>query len=270
MPRLRYTPETGNRHLSVTLKRPSADEAAAAARGPSGFATTHWSMIVRAAETGTTEGRAALEELCRIYWYPLYWFARRRGLAPADAEDLTQGFLADLLARGAVAQADAARGRFRTFLLTSFENFHSYRREHAQAAKRGGGRAIVSLEAMQAAEGRFGDEPATTESPEKIYDRKWAISLIEMTLAEMRREYAVVDKAAWFDELKAAVWGGRGEIGYAEIARRLGSTEGAVKMAVLRLRKHFGERFRAEVAKTVIDPAETDDEIRHLLAAVSV
>ena len=227
-------------------------------------------MIVQAAETGTPEGRAALEELCRIYWYPLYWFARRRGLAPADAEDLTQGFLADLLARGAVAQADAARGRFRTFLLSSFSNFHSCQREHAQAAKRGGGLAILSLEALQAAEARFSDEPATTESPEMIYDRKWAISLIELTLAEMRREYAAVGKAAWFDELKAAVWGGRNEIGYAEIARRLGSTEGAVKMAVSRLRQHFGERFRAEVAKTVIDPAETDDEIRHLLAAVSV
>ena len=128
----------------------------------------------------------------------------------------------------------------------------------------------MSLEALQAAEARFSDEPATTESPEMIYDRKWAISLIELTLAEMRREYAAVGKAAWFDELKAAVWGGRNEIGYAEIARRLGSTEGAVKMAVSRLRQHFGERFRAEVAKTVIDPAETDDEIRHLLAAVSV
>ncbi len=227
-------------------------------------------MIVRAAEAGTPEGRAALEELCRVYWYPLYWFARRRGLAPADAEDLTQGFLADLLARGALAQADAARGRFRTFLLTSFNNFHSYQREHAQAAKRGGGQAIVSLEAMQAAEARFGDEPATNESPEKAYDRKWAISLIEITFAGMRREYSAIGKAAWFDELKAAVWGGRGEISHAEIARRLGSTEGAVKVALHRLRQHFGERFSAEVAKTVLDPAETDDEIRHLLAAVSV
>ena len=227
-------------------------------------------MIVRAAETGTPEGRAALEELCRIYWHPLYWFARRRGLAPADAEDLTQGFLADLLARGAVAQADAARGRFRTFLLTSFGNFHSYQRAHAHAAKRGGGQAVLSLEAMQAAEARFDAEPATMESPEKAYDRKWAVSLIEMTFAEMRREYAAIGKAAWFDELRAALWGGRGEIGYIEIARRLDSTEGAVKVAVHRLRQRFGERFSAEVAKTVIDPAETDDEIRYLLAIVSV
>ncbi len=234
------------------------------------FATTHWSLIVCAANAGTAEGRAALEELCRIYWYPLYGFARRRGLAPADAEDLTQGFLADLLARGAVAQADAARGRFRTFLLSSFEHYRSHERARAHTAKRGGGQAVVSLEAMQAAEGRFGYEPATTESPEKVYDRKWAMRLIEVTLAAVRRECAAIGKAAWFDELKVALWGGRGGIGYVEIARRLGSTEGAVKVAVHRLRQRFGERFRAEVTKTVVDPAEIDDEIRHLLAAVSV
>lgn len=225
---------------------------------------------MKASETWTPEGRAALEDLCRIYWYPLYWFARRRGLASPDAEDVTQGFLADLLARGSVAQADAARGRFRTFLLSAFSNFLSYQRERAQAAKRGGGQSVVSLEAMQAAGTRFDDEPATTESPEKAYDRKWATRLIEITFEEMRREYAAIGKAGWFDELKGAVWGGRGEISYAEIARRLGSTEGAVKVAVHRLRQHFGERLRAEVTKTVIDPTEADDEIRHLLAAVSV
>lgn len=225
---------------------------------------------MRAAESGTAEGRAALQELCRIYWYPLYGFARRRGLTPADAEDLTQGFLADLLAREAVAQADAARGRFRTFLLNSFDNYRSHERARARAAKRGGGETVVSFDVIHAAEGRFRGEPATTESPEKAYDRKWAMSLIEVTLAAVRREYAANGKAAWFDELKAALWCGRGEIAYTEIARRLGSTEGAVKVAVHRLRQRFGERFRAEVAKTVIDPAEIDDEIRHLLAAVSV
>jgi len=254
----------------VTSTNPAADVPGTGARGPTAFATTHWSLIVRAADAGTADGRAALAELCRIYWYPLYGFARRRGLAPADAEDLTQGFLADLLAREAVAQADAARGRFRTFLLNSFDHYRSHERARAQAAKRGGGEAVVSLDVMHAAEGRFRDEPATTESPEKVYDRKWAMSLIEVTLAAVRLEYAANGKAAWFDELKAALWCGRGEIAYAEIARRLDSTEGAVKVAVHRLRQRFGERFRAEVAQTVVDPAEVDDEIRHLLAAVSV
>jgi DNA-directed RNA polymerase specialized sigma24 family protein len=254
----------------VTSTNPAADVPETGARGPTAFATTHWSLIARAADGRTAEGRAALAELCRIYWYPLYGFARRHGLAPADAEDLTQGFLADLLARDAVAQADAARGRFRTFLLNSFDHYRSHERVRAHAAKRGGGEAVVSFDVIHAAEGRFRDEPATTESPEKVYDRKWAMSLIEVSLAAVRREYAVNGKAAWFDELKAALWCGRGEIAYAEIARRLGSTEGAVKVAVHRLRQRFGERFRTEVAKTVADPAEIDDEIRHLLAAVSV
>jgi len=248
----------------------AADVPETGVRGSAAFATTHWSLIARAADAGTPEGRAALEELCRIYWYPLYGFARRRGLAPADAEDLTQGFLADLLARGAVAQADAARGRFRTFLLTSFDHYCSHERARAHAAKRGGGQAVVSLDAVQAAEGRFREESATTESPEKVYDRKWALSLIEVALAAVRREYAANGKAAWFDELKAALWSGRGEVAYADVARRIGSTEGAVKVAVHRLRQRFGERFRAEVAKTVVDPAEIEDEIRHLLATVSV
>jgi DNA-directed RNA polymerase specialized sigma24 family protein len=254
----------------VTSTSPAADVPETGARGPTAFATTHWSLIVRAADGGTAEGRAAMAELCQIYWYPLYGFARRRGLAPADAEDLTQGFLADLLGRDAVVQANAARGRFRTFLLNSFDHYRSHERARANAAKRGGGEAVVSLDVIHAAEGRFRDEPATMESPEKVYDRKWAMSLIEVALAAVRREYAANGKAAWFDELKAALWSGRGEVAYADVARRIGSTEGAVKVAVHRLRQRFGERFRAEVAKTVVDPAEIEDEIRHLLAAVSV
>jgi len=254
----------------VTSESPLADDVEAAARSPNTFATTHWSMIVRAAETGTPEGRAALAELCRIYWHPLYCFARRRGLAPADAEDLTQGFLADLLARGAVAQAKAARGRFRTFLLASFENFHSCQRARACAAKRGGGKTIVSFEAIQAAEGRFHDEAATTESPEKAYDRKWALSLIEQAIATVRREYAAVGKGPLFNALKAVLWGEHGAESYAQIACELGSTEGAIKVAAHRLRRRFRETLRAEVAKTVMDLGDLEDEMRYLLAAASM
>jgi len=269
MPGLRRGGKSGKKIASVKAKGLLAEEAEGARRPPGGFATTHWSMIAQAAESATPAGRAALEELCRIYWTPLYWFARRRGLAPADAEDLTQGFFADLLARDAVAQADEGRGRFRTFLLTSFENYRSYQRRHDRAVKRGGGRPVVSLEAMEAAERRYHDEPATAETPERIYERKWALSLIEVAVAAVRDDYAACGKGTWFDELRGALWGGGGRVSYAEIARRLGSTEGAVKVAVHRLRKHFGERFRAEVTKTVVDSAETDDEIRHLLTAVS-
>jgi DNA-directed RNA polymerase specialized sigma24 family protein len=253
----------------VTPKTSAADATQTGTHGSTAFATTHWSMIARAASHDPAEGRAALEELCRIYWYPLYGFARRRGATPADAEDLTQGFLADLLARGAVAQADANRGRFRTFLLNSFDNFRSHERARAGAIKRGGGREVVSLDALQAAETRFCDEPATTETPERIFDRKWALSLIEVAMAAVRREYEKTGKLAVFDALKPALLGGRGEIGYVEIGRRLGMTEGAIKIAALRLRQCFAGHFRAEVTKTVLDPADTDDEIRHLLAAVS-
>jgi DNA-directed RNA polymerase specialized sigma24 family protein len=254
----------------VTSTTSAADVPKADVHGVTAFATTHWSLIARAVDPESAESRDALEELCRTYWYPLYIFARRRGLAPAEAEDITQGFWADLLARGAMTQADQTRGRFRTFLLSAFENFRSHERARANAAKRGGGHTIISLEAIQTAEVHFRDEPATIETPESLFDRQWAMSLIEVSLASVRREYAAAGKAALFDELKVALWGGRGDVGYAEIARRLGTTEGAIKVAVHRLWQRFGDRFRAEVAKTIIDPADAADEIRYLLAAVSV
>jgi RNA polymerase sigma factor (sigma-70 family) len=244
-------------------------DGAAPGRGPSAFVTTHWSLVVRAAEAGTADGRAALGELCRIYWYPLYSFARRRGVAPHDAEDLTQGFFGDLLSRGAVARADATRGRFRTFLLASFQNFQSHQQAYAGRLKRGGGQEIVSLEALQQAESRFQMEPVTTDSPEKLYDRKWATSLLDETLATVRREYVALGKAALFEELKVILWGGRGEVSYAAIAGRLGSTEGAVKVSVHRLRKRFREELQSEVAKTVLEPADIEAEIRYLFAALS-
>ena len=225
---------------------------------------------MRAGEIGTPDGRAALGQLCRIYWYPLYWFARRRGQTPHDAEDLTQGFFAELLERGAIARADATRGRFRTFLLTSFQNFQSNERARAGSLKRGGGREIVPLDTMQGAESRFQGEPATGLSPEKLFDQKWAHSLLDAVLELLRREYTAAGKQAWFDELKVVLWGGRGEVSYAEIARRVGSTEGAIKVAVHRLRQRFRECLRAEVAQTVLNPGEVEDEMRHLLAAVSL
>lgn len=227
-------------------------------------------MVVRAGDIGTPDGRTALAQLCRLYWYPLYWFARRRGLTPHDAEDLTQGFFADLLERGAIARADATRGRFRTFLLASFQNYQSHQRERAGTLKRGGGHEIVSLEALQTAETRFQGEPADGISPEKLFDQKWAHSLLDAVLELLRREYTAAGKQAWFDELKVVLWGGRGEVRYAEIAVRVGSTEGAIKVAVHRLRQRFRECLRAEVAQTVLDAGDIDDEMRHLLTAVSL
>ncbi len=253
----------------VTPKTPAAEATQTGVRGSTAFATTHWSLVVRAAETGTAEGEAALEELCRTYWTPLYEFARRRGSTPLDAEDLTQGFFADLLARGAVARADAARGRFRTFLLTAFQNFAAHERDRSGRLKRGGGRTILSIQAIEEAEGQLREEPASTETPETLFDRKWAANLVDQAMAAVAREYVALGKSALFEELKAALWGGHGEVPYDEVAARLGSTEGALRVAVHRLRHRLGDKIRAEVAKTVLGPDEIEDEVRHLLAVLS-
>ena len=239
------------------------------ARGDGAFATTHWSMVVQAADGGTGEGRAALAELCRVYWYPLYGFARRRGHAEEEAKDLTQGFFAKLLQEGAVGRADAARGRFRTYLLGMFEHYRAHEHARATSQKRGGGCEVVSLDALQEAESRFQEEPATTDSPERIFDHRWAMSLLEQTLEAVRREYVAVGKAALFGELKEVLWGGR-EVSYAEIARRLDSTEGAIKLAVHRVRQRYREQLRLEVAKTLLHPEDAADELRHLFSALGV
>jgi RNA polymerase sigma-70 factor (ECF subfamily) len=239
-------------------------------REPRAFATSNWSMIVRAGASASAGTQAALADLCRIYWYPLYWFTRSRGLPQHDAEDLIQAFFEDMLRRNAIAQANATRGRFRTFLLTSLRNFHSHQRARAGALKRGGGSELISLDAVDAAEKRFRHEPVTESSAEKLFDQKWALSLLDTTLTRLGREYTAAAKQAWFRELKVVLWGGRGQVNYAEIAGRLSSTEGAVKVAVHRLRVHFKECLREEIAQTVLDPAEIDDEMRHLLAAVSL
>lgn len=238
------------------------------AHGPRSFATTQWSLIVRAGSERTIESGDALEVLCRKYWPPLYHFARRRGHSQHEAEDLTQGFFAELLESGSIARADANRGRFRTFLLASFQNYQSHQRERAATLKRGGGRIIVSLDALRETSAGAALEPSDTETPEKTYDRTWALSVLDHAMEALRRDYAIVGKEGFFDELKSAIWGGRGEESHAEIARRLGSTEGAIGVALHRLRKRFREQMRAEIATTLDDPAAVDDELRDLMAAL--
>jgi RNA polymerase sigma-70 factor (ECF subfamily) len=205
-----------------------------------------------------------------MYWQPLYWFARYRGASPANAEDLTQGFFEDLLRHGTIARASPDRGRFRTFLLSSFRNFQSHERERASSIKRGGGHEIVSIEAMREAGGQVDVESTPGESPDKAFDRKWAVTLLQNALAAMGHEYAAAGKAALFDELKVVLWGGRGAVSYVEIAARLSVTEGAIKVAMFRARRRFREQLGAEVAKTLLDPAEIDDELRQLFAALAV
>jgi RNA polymerase sigma factor (sigma-70 family) len=246
----------------------TGSDASAMAHGNRAFATTHWSLVVQAANGATGDGQAALGELCRIYWYALYDFARRRGHSEEDAKDLTQGFFALLLTDGALARADPARGRFRTFLLAIFDHYRAREFARATRQKRGGGCEVVSLDALDAAETRHQAEPATTDSPEKIFDRKWALSLFEQTMIAVEHEYAAAGRAALCDALKVVLWGGRGEVRYGVIAQQLGMTEGAIKVAVHRLRQRFREQLRCEVTKTLLRPEDAEDELRHLFAAL--
>lgn len=244
-------------------------EVATAAPARRSFATTHWSLVVQAAAGSDGAGsRAALAELCRSYWYPIYDFARRKGHSPDDAKDVTQGFFAQVLADGALTRADAARGRFRTFLLAVFEHYRAGQHARAGRLKRGGGCDVVSLDALVSADPRHEAGAATTESPERIFDCTWALSLLEQTLAAMEREYAMAGKRALFDSLKEVLWGGRGEVRYATLAEQLGMTEAAIKVAMHRLRIRFREHLRMEVTKTLVRPEDADDELRYLIAAL--
>ena len=232
------------------------------------FPTTHWSVVINAGAGSESVARVALESLCRHYWYPLYAFVRRQGRAHHEAEDCTQEFLARLLATDAVARARPERGRFRTFLLTALRNFLTNEWHRAQAAKRGGGQAVVSLD-WSDAEKRFAHEPADPGlTPEQAFDRNWARGLIESTLAALRTEYEKRGQGALFAELAAFVWGHVAEEALALPAGRLGLNVHAFTVALQRLRKRLGERLRAAVAETVADGDDIDAELRHLIVAV--
>ncbi len=242
-------------------------------RTPAGsprFATTRWSVVLAAGSAGhaqnEAESRAALESLCRAYWYPLYAYARRRGASAADAADLVQGFFAMFLERGALAAADPERGRFRGFLLTAFRRHTSTVRERAAAQKRGGGRAPLPFD-MGDGESRYSLEPSDDRTPEALFERRWALVLLGRTVERLRAEGS--DDAARTDLLLPLV-GGPGEARpYAEIAAATGTTEDGVKSAVRRLRERFRRILREEIAATVDSAAEVDDEIRRMIAALS-
>jgi RNA polymerase sigma factor (sigma-70 family) len=233
------------------------------------FATTRWSVVLAAGSDLTSTGaRQALTTLCETYWYPLYAFLRSRGHRAEDAEDLTQAFFARVLEKHAFQQADPARGRFRSFLLASLMNFVSNERDKGIARKRGGGVAIVSLE-LQTAEGRFLLEPSTDETPERSFDRRWAMTLLGRVTARLQEEMKRGEKQSQFDVLKTYLTGEEPQAGYAQIAGDLSMSEGAIKVAVHRLRKRFRDLVRDEIAQTVSSAAEIDDELRYLWKAVS-
>jgi RNA polymerase sigma-70 factor (ECF subfamily) len=232
------------------------------------FATTRWSVVLAARETDPAHSAAALERLCGTYWYPLYAFLRRQGCAPADAQDLTQDFFARLLSHDYIAVADPARGRFRTFLLVSLKNLLMTERARATAAKRGGNRPVLSWESLRPEE-RYRAEPAEHLTPDRIYEMRWATTVLETALRGLHEEYATAGKEILFEQLKSCAWGEPIGTTYAELAEGLGMSEGAVKVAVHRLRRRYRVRLRAEIAHTVDSPDEVDDELRHLVNVLS-
>jgi len=233
------------------------------------FTSTHWSVVIAAGDTSAPGAREALEKLCRTYWYPIYARVRRKGWIPSDAQDLTQAFFARLLEKEFFKLADPERGRFRGFLVTALDHFLVNEWRRASAEKRGAGQSPVSID-QQDAEGRYQAEPAAPDlSPDRLFEQRWALALLDQVLAGLRAEYEANGRCELFDELKAFTWGEKSAMSQADIGARLGMTENAVSQAVHRLRKRYGELLRAEVANTVATNSEVEDELRHLLQAIS-
>jgi len=236
--------------------------------GAARFATTRWSLVVSAGSDSSPEGRAALESLCGSYWYPLYAFARRGGEDAHGAQDLVQGFFAELLEKDWLRQADRSRGRFRTFLLAAFRHHASHEREKARALKRGGGKPPLPLD-FEAGEGRYLREPADDRTPERLFERRWALTLLESTLARLEEEHGKAGRGHLFEALRGTLVAGGPEAPWAEVGARLGMSEGAVKVAAHRLRRRYREVLRQAISETVADPSEVDDEIRHLMGSLA-
>jgi len=231
------------------------------------FHPTHWSVVLAAADTQSPRKSEALETLCRAYWYPLYAFVRRQGFDAHEAKDLTQAFFAFMLEKKALGKVDPARGKFRSFLLSSLTNFLNNERDRARRLKRGGGLEMISLDA-EPAEQRYLAEPAHGETPEMIFERRWAGAVVEQVARNLAAEFAAAGQAQRFAILQEFLMGDPREMSYEEAAGRLGVSVSAVTSAIHRARQRFRELFRAEISNTVGSPGEVDDEIRYLLTAL--
>ena len=226
------------------------------------FATTHWSVVLMAGHTEEPKALNALEILCKTYWHPLYAYVRRRGHSPDDAEDLTQSFFAWLLQRQWLQRANEERGRFRSFLLTSMSNFLANEWDKSTAQKRGGGR-VVSWQRLEA-ESQGAWEPADTFTPEQDFERRWALALLNKVMERLDAEFETDGKQALFETLKPCLLGERDGQPYAALASKLRMTEGSIKVAVHRLRQRYRQLLREEIANTVSQPEEVEEEMRHL------
>lgn len=243
------------------------DEPLEVQRGKDWAGTTHWSAVLAAGQGESPRAAAAMEELCRTYWYPLYAYVRRRGYPVEEAQDLTQEFFVRLIAKQWIADADASKGRFRTFLLTALNHFLAKEWRRSQAVKRGGGQPLISMD--DTTEARYAHEPAAQLTPEKIYDRRWALSVFEQALRRLNEEYAASGRTRLYDRLRGFLSAEARDGEYARLGAELEMTPGAVAAAVHRLRQHYRQLVRAAVAQTVEPPADVDDEVRALLTALN-
>jgi DNA-directed RNA polymerase specialized sigma24 family protein len=247
--------------------RTEPDSTAVSTQPAPWFATTHWSVVLTAGDSSAPGARAALERLCRTYWYSLYAYIRRKGRSPQDAQDLTQAFLASLLARHDFARAQPAKGKFRSFLLAALNHFLCDDWDKARAAKRGGGRSPLSLDETTS-EGRYRLEPVDEMSAEKIFERRWALTLLEQARARLGQEYEAAGKAELYKRIRVFEAGDKGPA-CAEVAAALGIGESTLRSHIFRLRRRFAQLVREEIAHTVSTPAEVEDEIRHLLSVIA-
>jgi len=230
------------------------------------FALTRWSVVLAARRGDSSQRVVALEQLCGTYWYPLYAYVRRRGHTAEDAQDLTQAYFAQLLARNSLQSVAPEKGRFRAFLLATLKHFLANEWDKAHARKRGGGAAHFSLDGDEA-EAKYQHAAPDSLRPDRLFDRQWALTVLELALARLRAEHDTPAKQRQFDELKSALTTDADEVRYAAVAARLETTEGAVRVAVHRLRKRYRELLRAEIAETVTDPAQVTEELQTLFAA---
>jgi RNA polymerase sigma-70 factor (ECF subfamily) len=247
---------------------PSGKESEKAETQSGVFATTHWSVVLEAGNSESPPAAAALEKLCRTYWYPLYAYVRRRGYGHEDAQDLTQGFLLQLLERKSFGRVDRSKGRFRSFLLAGLNNFLADQRDRANAQKPGGGHTILSLDS-RAAEQRYRLEPVDDRSPDKLFERAWAMALLDSVLGRLEEEYREVGKAELFERLREFLVTGMEPATYAEAGAETGMTGEAVRKAVYRLRHRYYALFREEIARTVADASEVEEEMRYLCDVIA-
>ena len=246
----------------------SSDDKSRAGQRQYRFETTRWSMVVSAGHPSSPAHRESLAALCRAYWFPLYAYLRRRGFDPHQSEDYVQAFFAWTIEKLTVGKADRERGKFRSFLLTALKNFVANEHDRAMARKRGGADKSLSLDFTDA-EGRYALEPAHDLTPDKLCDRSWGLAVLDTVMTRLEAEFDTADKAALFAGLKAYLIAQRPQVSYRETARALNMSEGAVKVAVHRLRKRYRELLRAEIAETVASEDGIEQEIQDLFAALS-